>query len=454
MNRKSLITLLKANGYAEANPTIESVKSYLAKLASEGVELQDKEGNPLNIDTIWAAKSVLTLAGTDADTALSESARKSIIAEAKGSTSPHGDGEVEDRRPRLFTIGNAGRKAYERKVRDGTAVFNDYDEAMTFKAWTRLTVAGHYDYPAKKADIELCRKGQVEFNQQLGGALVPNVFVPQLIYLTEQYGAAKRLANVVPMASESCAYPRKTGITSMTPSGEGATLTVTDNTYGNVTLTAKKYAVLMSMSNELFNDAAISVPDDIARTIAEAEAIAIDQAYFLGNGTATYANQVGLATGLPSGAYITAATWASITKDHFALLMGAVENVNAARLKFATTRQFFVQVMMRLDKATSQFKDIATGNLGGGTFMGYDVVFAQVMPTVAAASATHFPCYFGDFEGGSMIGDRQMLSIATSEHALFSTDSIAVRGTSRFNVNIHGDGRGTTYGPIVGFKTA
>jgi HK97 family phage major capsid protein len=449
LTRKTLIDTLRANGF-KAEATLETVKSFVASLASEGIDLNDENGNPIDVDAAWNAKSVLKISGTpDLD-----AVTKSTIHAAKGSTSPHADGAVEDRSPQRFNIGNTHRKAYERKVAAGTAVFNDYDEAMTFKAWTRLTVAGQYDYPAKAADIQLCKKGQVEYNQQLGGALVPQVFVPQLIYLTEQYGAAKRLANVVPMSNESSVYPRKTGITSMTPSGEGATTTVTDNSYGNVTLTAKKYAVLMSMSNELFNDSAINVPDDIARTIAEAEAIAIDSAYFLGNGTSTYAGQVGLAGALPTAAYITAATWASITKDHFALLMGAVENVNAARLKFATTRQFFVQVMMRLDKATSQFKDISTGNLGGGTFMGYDVVFAQVMPTVAAASATHFPCYFGDFEGGSMIGDRQMLSIATSEHALFSSDSIAVRGTSRFNVNIHGDGRGSTYGPIVGFKTA
>jgi HK97 family phage major capsid protein len=454
MNRKGLISLIRNNGFTETTPTLETTKAFVAKLAAEGVEINGSDGNPINVDAVWSAKSVLTLAGDDADTALSESHRKSIIADAKGSTSPHGDGEVSDRSPKMFNVGNGQRKAYERKVREGTAVFNDFDEAMTFKAWVRLSVAGQYDYPAKKADIDICRKGQVEYNQQLGGALVPQVFVPQLIWLTEQYGAAKRLANVVPMSSESAVYPRKTGIVSMSPAGEGSTLSVTDNSYGNVTLTAKKYAVLMSMSNELFNDSAINVPDDIARTIAEAESIAIDQAYFLGNGQSTYAGQVGLAGALPSAAYITAAAWASITKDHFALLMGAVENVNAARLKFACTRQFFVQVMMRLDKASSQFKDIATGNLGGGTFMGYDVVFSQVMPTVSAASSTHFPCYFGDFEGGSMIGDRQMLSIATSEHALFSSDSIAVRGTSRFNVNIHGDGRGSTYGPIVGFKTA
>ena len=454
MNRKSLLNLLKLNGFTEANPTLETTKAFVAKLAAEGVEINGADGNPINLDTVWAAKSVLTLTGTEALDAVT----KSVVADAKGRSSPHAASDDAnaggDNAPQKFSIGNAHRKAYERKVAAGTAVFNDYDEAMTFKAWTRLTVAGHYDYPAKAADIQLCKKGQVEFNQQLGGALVPTVFVPQLIYLTEQYGAAKQLANVVPMSSESCVYPRKTGITSMTPSGESATTSVTDNSYGNVTLTAKKYAVLMSMSNELFNDSAINVPDDIARTIAEAEAIAIDNAYFLGNGTSTYAGQVGLAGALPPAAYITAATWASITKDHFALLMGAVENVNAARLKFACTRQFFVQVMMRLDKASSQFREISTGNLGGGTFMGYPVQFAQVMPTVAAASATHFPCYFGDFEGGSMIGDRQMLSVATSEHALFSSDSIAVRGTSRFNVNIHGDGRGSTYGPIVGFKTA
>jgi HK97 family phage major capsid protein len=107
--------------------------------------------------------------------------------------------------------------------------------------------------------------------------------------------------------------------------------------------------------------------------------------------------------------------------------------------------------MMRLDKATSQFKDIASGNLGGGTFMGYPVQFAQVMP-IASASASRV-CYFGDFMGGSMIGDRQDLTIATSDQFLFSTNSVAVRGIARFNVNIHGDGRGSTVGPIAALVT-
>lgn len=452
LTRKTLLDTLRANGF-KAEATIDNVKSFVASLASDGIDLKDEDGNVIDVDAAWNAKSVLTLRGTEALDAVT----KSVVADGKGRNSPHAANtdanDGADRTPQKFTIGNAKRKAYERKINENRAVFADVDQAEAFGAWSRLVIAGQNEYVQKKADREICTKAQVEFNQQLGGALVPQEFAPQLIWLTEQYGAAKRLANVVPMSSESKAYPRKTGIASMTPIAENGTISVSDNNYGNVTLTAKKYGVLFKVSNELFNDSAISVSDDIANSIAEAEAIAIDQAYFLGDGSSTYANQIGLIAGLSSASsYITAAAWGSITKDHFTEMMGSVEYVNAARLTFACSRQFFVQVMMRLDKASSQFKDISTGNLGGGTFMGYPVQFVQVMPTATASSQKCV--YFGDFVGGSMIGDRQMLSIASSEQFYFDSDSIAVRGTSRFNVNIHGAGRGETYGPICALKTS
>ena len=451
LTRKTLLETLVNNGF-KGDPTRENVKSFFDSLGNV-LNIVDEDGNAIDFDKVWDTKSVLTLRGTEALDAVT----KSVVADAKGRNSPHagntdanaGGGNA----PQKFTVGNAKRKAYERKISEGRAVFADVDQGEAFAAWARQTIAGGKGYSQASNDIEILKKSQVEFNQQLGGALVPQEFAPQLIWLTEQYGASKRLANVVPMSSESKAYPRKTGIASMSPIAETGTIAVSDNSYGNVTLTAKKYGVLFKVSNELFNDAAISVTDDIASSIAEAEAIAIDQAYFLGDGSSTYANQVGLISGLSSASsYITAAAWGSITKDHFTELMGSVEYVNAARLTFACSRQFFVQVMMRLDKASSQFKDISTGNLGGGTFMGYPVQFVQVMPTATASSQKCV--YFGDFVGGSMIGDRQMLSVASSDSFYFDSDSIAVRGTSRFNVNIHGAGRGETYGPICALKTS
>ncbi len=453
LTRKSLIETFRANGF-KADPTLENVKAFAADFAALGGVINDEDGKPIDIDTVWNAKSTITVPNSI------DTITKSVVAEAKGINSPHNgtDANVDGNAGAgfkfgKFAIGNSNRKAYQAKINAGTSAFQDVDQAEAFAAWARQVISGGKAYKAAAGDIEIMRKAQVEFNNQLGGALVPLEFAPQLIWLTEQYGAAKRLANVVPMSSESKAYPRKTGIASMSPIAENGTISVSDNNYGNVTLTAKKYGVLFKVTNELFEDAAINVSDDLARSIAEAEAIATDQAYFLGDGSATYANQIGLIAGLSSASsYITAAAWGSITKEHFMELMGSVEYVNAARLKFACSRQFFVQVMMRLDKATSQFKDISSGNLGGGTFMGYPVEFVQVMPTATASSQKCV--YFGDFVGGSMIGDRRMLSIASSEQFYFDSDSIAVRGTSRFNVNIHGAGRGETYGPICALKTS
>jgi len=455
MNRKSLLTLLKANGYTEANPTLETVKAHVAKLASEGVELHDKDGTPINVDAVWAAKSVLTLAADDADTALSESQRKSIIAQAKGSTSPHGDAEVSDRRPNIFSIGNnAKRKAYQAKIKAGVAVFDDVDHAEAAGAWIRQAIAGVNGYAEKANDMDICRKAGVTFNQQLGGALVPQEFAPQLIWLTEQYGVSLKLANVVPMSSDSKAYPRKTGIAAMSPIAENGTISATDNNYNNVTLTAKKYGVLYKVTNELLNDAAISVADDLMRSVAEAKAYAIDDAYFNGDGTAAYANQMGLKTALTSyTAQASGSTWAAQTTADLLGLIGQVEYVNPARLAFVCSRQYYAQVMQRLATATSQFTPLTSGSIkGDATFLGFPVLFAQVMPT---ATATTQKClYFGDFMGGTMIGDRNELTIASSEQFYFDSDSIAFRGTARFNVAIHGAGRGETYGPVVGLKTS
>jgi hypothetical protein len=66
-------------------------------------------------------------------------------------------------------------------------------------------------------------------------------------------------------------------------------------------------------------------------------------------------------------------------------------------------------------------------------------------PTASSSSAK--ACYFGDFTGGTMLGDRKQLEVMTSDIYYFNTDSLAVRGISRFCVNIHLDGRGGN-GPI------
>lgn len=439
LTRKTLIDSLKANGLT-GEVTIESAKAYIAKLDADGIKFTDADGAAIDVDAVWSTFSAVKVADD--------------VAGVKGSKAPHAaiadsDEPVSGGTPQRFSIGNNVKKAYAAKAKAGRAVFHDADQAEAFGSWARLALLGTYDYGSqKRADIDICRKAQVDFNNQLGGALVPIEFLPNLVFLTEQYGIARKVANVVPMSRDVMTVPRKTGLASMVPVAETGTMTPADNSYNNVTLTAKKYGVLYQISRELMADSAVNIADDVARSIAESQAIAEDNAYFLGDGTSTYATQSGLAVALPSSAYLTGVAWGTLAVADFTTAMGRVENVNPARLAFICSRQFFAQVMLKVDKTANQFKELTMGGLGGdATFLGYPVFFSQVMPKATGSNVKS--CYFGDFTGGTMVGDRRQLEIQTSDQFYFNNDTIAVRGTSRFCVNIHGDGRGSTYGPIV-----
>lgn len=91
-------------------------------------------------------------------------------------------------------------------------------------------------------------------------------------------------------------------------------------------------------------------------------------------------------------------------------------------------------------------------------FMGYPVEFSQVFPS--ATATTGVTAVLGNFSMGALFGDRQQTSIAFSEHATVGGESvwernqIAVRGTERFDINVHGCGTASVVGPIVGLATA
>jgi HK97 family phage major capsid protein len=344
------------------------------------------------------------------------------------------------------------KKMYDAKPKKA---FVDADQAEIFGATARLSIMGGKNYGQKSNDIEIAKKGQVEFDNALGGYLVPEEFVAQLIYATEPYGTARKVANVVRMARDLTRVPRKTGIATMSWAGEGQSTTVSNNGYDNVELAARKLQLLMQASNELLDDAAVSVADDLAASMREAYDKAIDESYFNGDGTSTYGGYIGLKNALPSAAYIDASgnAWSAITSGDFTKALGSLENVDSSRIAMVCSRQFFFQVMMRLEKATSQFKELAGPALAGAdaSFLGYPVYFSQVMPTASAISTKSV--YIGDFVGGSIVGERRDLTIASSEHYAFNTDTWTWRATARAAIAIHGDGRGSTFGNIVALET-
>jgi len=484
MNKQVLLRTLASKGY-KGKPTLEDVRTYLESEGFDTKNVSVGDGKTETLDAIWA-KTVHLMCDAGEQVKMHDPPEGEGEAEGQPeapaapatpqkSATPsqnyrpgigwiNGIGKVDGKSADVRDKRSVAKKAYDLKAKRGGTIYPDADSAEVAGAWMRSTVAkaGQRDYAQRDLDLDICEKANVESINTDGGVLVPDEFMSQLVWLTEQYGVARKVANVVPMNRDVLTVPRKTGIVSMSPIGEGATITDTSNTFDGVQLVAKKWGALVKITNELLEDSAVNIADDYSRTFAEAQAKAEDDAYFIGDGSATYNGCVGLTSGLVSGAYVSAtgSGWsAMLLSDFLTSSVGVVENVNTSRLAFICSRQFYFQVMVKLLTIGS-----SSGYIGGGntteikvppgmgqadaSFLGYPVYWAQSAIRATAGSEAR-SVYFGDFVGGTMLGDRRQMAITTSDQRYFDSDYFAIRAISRFTVNIHGDGRGTTYGPIV-----
>jgi HK97 family phage major capsid protein len=84
-------------------------------------------------------------------------------------------------------------------------------------------------------------------------------------------------------------------------------------------------------------------------------------------------------------------------------------------------------------------------------FLGYEVVLSDDMPSTTAVSQVC--CIFGNFDRAVLLGERNEVRIAVSEHVAFQTDQTAVRATVRYDIAVHEEGDTSTAGAIVGLAT-
>lgn len=312
------------------------------------------------------------------------------------------------------------------------------------------------------------KRAQSEGLNEKGGFLVPEDFGNDMIDLIESYGVFRRHAKIRPMASDTASDPRITGELDAYFVGESAVGTESDFETDRVSLTAKKLMVLVNYSSEVSEDAVISIGDEIARLSARAFAKKEDVCGFNGDGTSTYGGIVGAREKLKgqSGTIANIAGLQVGTGNAYTeLVLGDFRGV-VARLpeyadqeaKWFVHRQFYWNVMVAALLAGGGVTATEIENARNQIFLGYPVVFAQVMPKAEANSQVC--ALFGDLAMGATLGDRRMYSIAMSEHARFTADDWVFRATSRFDINVHSVGNVSATaadreaGPICGLITA
>lgn len=307
-------------------------------------------------------------------------------------------------------------------------------------------------------------KAQAEGVNSAGGYLVPEEFSSEIIVLRNEYGLARRELRSYPMGRDTMTVPKfLSGLTAY-PVGEGIAITASQAAWTQVRLTAKKWGVLVLFSSELDEDAAVAIGDLLAGEIAYAFALSEDGCLFSGDGTSTYAGMTGLRTifnagiaGVLAGSVDAASghdTMAEMDATDIARCMGALPQYVFERgtPKFYMSQTMWANVFERLIGASGGVtKDQASGRTIR-QYNGYDVVITPAMLAPAAATTDTSDVtmwLFGDLAMAAAMGDRRGMNIARSTEYKFAEDQIALKGTERFDIVVHGAGDATTPGPIV-----
>jgi HK97 family phage major capsid protein len=312
--------------------------------------------------------------------------------------------------------------------------------------------------------LQWCREHGVESlamggdSNVKGGILVPQEYEAAVIKLREQYGVARRICRIKPMATDSVIVPRwSSGLTAYAV-GDNTEVTASDAAWDNIELTARKWGVLSKHSSELDEDAFISMADELTDEAAYAFASAEDGCLVLGDGTSTYHSITGLPNAIAAGSKSTAASgntaFSTLDLTDFEDMVGMLPEYAEGNPVWLISKVGYAASMMRLI-------DAAGGNtsaqIEGGArreFLGFPVVISQKCNTTTAAqTSTDGLCYFGDFGMGVLFGDRRGLRVLISRERYLEYDQIGILSTERMDINVHGRGTASAAGPIIMLST-
>ena len=307
-------------------------------------------------------------------------------------------------------------------------------------------------------------RAQTESSNSAGGALVPGQYANYIIRLVEEYGVWLKESFVVPMTSDHMIIPRRvSGLTTYNV-GENTAITESSAAFDNVTLTAKKLGVLATYSSELSEDAALSVVDLLTNEMALAAASKIDEVGFSGDGSNSDFGIQGL---LGKVEALTSSYWAQyrlVPINTFAEFTSASLGTLQSRVaEFAKPNGKFYGSPQAIETGIG---GVLQG-MGGVTiaeasgsipmrFNGYPCVKSHYLREESSGTVSDdlAMIFFGDLRKASTTGIRRQFEIAESRDRYFLEDQIALRGTLRFDINIHDLGGlsatgHTTKGPIA-----
>ena len=296
-------------------------------------------------------------------------------------------------------------------------------------------------------------KAMNETTGSAGAFLVPEEFTAEVYRVVEDFGLVAKMATKFPMGSDTRNIPTVASSVTGSYPGEATAGTASQPVLAQVQLIAKTWVGLTPMSNELLEDANVSVVNLLVELFAEAIAGELDSQGLVGTGSPF--------TGVLGNASVNIVTM-SATRDTYieadlADYRSLITQVKPWALQgagYVMHRTVWANIQtLRTAGATGDFFGASTNPVivgvpqgyptaTAGFLWGYPVYLSDKMPatSVGSQASTKF-CIFGNLKHIYM-GDRANLAVAISQEgvinsvSLFETNQSAVRVIARHAIAV------------------
>lgn len=234
-----------------------------------------------------------------------------------------------------------------------------------------------------------------------GGFLVPEEYESTLIQALEEVNGMRKLCHVITTSYGDRKIPVVASHGSAAWMDEEAPFNESDDSFGQVTLSAYKVGTMLKVSDELLNDAFFDLESYIAMEFARRIGAAEEEAFLTGNGISKPTGLLNATGGAEIG--VTASSATAITMDEVIDLYHSLKAPYRKNASFVIN-DATIKAIRKLKDGQGQYLWQPSVTAGTpDTILNRPVVTSQYMPTAAAGAKT---ILFGDFKY-YWIADRQ-----------------------------------------------
>lgn len=264
-----------------------------------------------------------------------------------------------------------------------------------------------------------------------GGYLVPTEHLPEVLTIPER-GIVEPKCRVIQMGSKTKNIPdMTTGVTTYWVAEEG-TITESQPVLGQVQMTAKKQAGLVTCSNELLEDSAPDVQLWLSQIFNEAMGLEFDNQLLNGTGdpcSGVLTAKAGYSVVMSSGS----TSFQNLTFDYLSEAISKIAPTMLAGACFIMHPDVLHYVRILKDDNGQPIWTPA--GVGPGQVYGYDIIESTKAPGSGDDAANTAFIVFGNFRG-FIKGDRRQLTVAVDPYGKFEKSQTRIRWSRRLALHV------------------